>query len=140
MSTEHYPYPAYYLQPQQSGAQPSQAAHGAYYPAGTHPVAPAVYSVPPQGVIPAGAYQPQQSTPFFNFANDRFLKGLLIGAAATYLLTNESVQRTAIKGAVKAWGFLQGGVEEIKERFQDAEAELHAAEAEKEQSDSATES
>ncbi len=45
------------------------------------------------------------------------------------MLTNESVQRTAIKGVVKAWSMLQGGVEEIKERFQDAEAEIRAAEA-----------
>ncbi len=81
---------------------------------------------------PAASYhqsQYQSSTPFFNFSNDRFLKGLLIGAAAAYLLTNESVQRTAIKGVVKAWSMLQGGVEEIKERFQDAEAEIRAGEA-----------
>jgi len=75
------------------------------------------------------AYPAQQSSAFFNFSNDRFLKGLLIGAAATYILTNESVQRTAIKGVVKAWSMMQGGVEELKERFQDAEAELRAAEA-----------
>jgi translation initiation factor 2 alpha subunit (eIF-2alpha) len=54
---------------------------------------------------------------------------MLIGAAAAYLLTNESVQRTAIKSVVKVWSVLQGGVEEIKERFQDAEAEIRAAEA-----------
>jgi hypothetical protein len=68
---------------------------------------------------------PQSS--FLNFGNDRFLKGLLIGAAATYLLTNESVQRTAIKGVVHVWSALQGGIEEAKERFHDAEAELHHA-------------
>lgn len=83
--------------------------------------------------MPPGAYPAQQSSSFFNFSNDRFLKGLLIGAAATYLLTNESVQRTAISGAVKVWNFIQGGVEEIKERFHDAEAELHAAQAENEE-------
>ncbi|MGQ9659847.1 MAG: hypothetical protein ACUVQI_02650 [Thermochromatium sp.] len=58
---------------------------------------------------------------------DRFLKGLLIGAAATYLLTNEQVQRTAIKGVVKAWSLLQSGLEELKERFGDAQAELRYA-------------
>lgn len=72
-------------------------------------------------------YYPQQNSSLFN---DRFLKGLLIGAAAAYLLTNESVQRTAIKGAVKAWSLLQGGVEELKERFHDAEAEIRAESAE----------
>ncbi len=71
------------------------------------------------------AYPARGSAPFFNFANDRFVKGLLIGAAATYLVTNESVQRALIKGVVKTWSMLQGGVEEIRERFHDAEAELH---------------
>lgn len=69
------------------------------------------------------AYMPQQNTSLFN---DRFLKGLLIGGAAAYLLSNETVQRTAIRGAVRAWSLLQGGVEELKERFHDAEAELRA--------------
>ena len=82
-----------------------------------------------------GSYAPQgQNMQSFNISryqqsslfSDRFLKGLLIGAAAAYILTNESVQRTAIKGAVKAWSLMQGGVEEIKERFHDAEAELRA--------------
>lgn len=72
---------------------------------------------------PAPYYAPQQNSSLFN---DRFLKGLLIGAAAAYLLTNETVQRTAIKGAVKAWSLMQGGVEELKERFHDAEAEIRA--------------
>jgi hypothetical protein len=71
--------------------------------------------------------QAQQQMPLLNFGNDRFLKGLLIGAAATYLLTNESVQRTAIKAVVQVWSTLQGGIEEAKERFHDAEAELHHA-------------
>lgn len=56
--------------------------------------------------------------------SDRFLKGLLIGAAVTYLVTNEQVQRTAIKSVVKTWSLLQGGIEEVKERFGDAAAEL----------------
>lgn len=82
------------------------------------------------GAMQAGdAYprQAQQANSLLNFSNDRFLKGLLIGAAATYLLTNESVQRTAIKGVVQFWSALQGGIEEAKERFHDAEAELHHA-------------
>lgn len=74
--------------------------------------------------------QTQSSSSFLNFGNDRFVKGLLIGAAATYLITNESVQRTVIKGVVQIWSALQGGIEEVKERFHDAEAELqHAAHA-----------
>ncbi|QTR49285.1 hypothetical protein [Candidatus Thiothrix anitrata] len=76
------------------------------------------------------AYYPQQAMPTpapqASFLNERFVKGVLIGAAAAYILTNENVQRTAIKSAVKAWSLLQGGVEELKERFQDAEAEIRA--------------
>ena len=71
----------------------------------------------------APQYPQQQNS---GLLNERFFKGLLIGAAAAYLLTNENVQRTAIKGAVKAWSLLQGGVDELKERFHDAEAEIRA--------------
>ncbi len=53
-----------------------------------------------------------------------FVKGLLIGAGATFLLTNDTVQKNMIAAMVKLWSSLQGGVEEMKERFRDAEAEL----------------
>ncbi|MBF0340554.1 MAG: YtxH domain-containing protein [Magnetococcales bacterium] len=56
----------------------------------------------------------------------RLIKGALIGAAAAYLLTNESVQRSTIRSLVKVWNLARGGVEELKERFQDAHAELQA--------------
>ncbi|KAA6187042.1 hypothetical protein F2Q65_03935 [Thiohalocapsa marina] len=88
------------------------------------------YAAPPgmgQAMNPQGTYPARQTPSVLGFTNDRFLKGLLIGAAAAYLLTNEDVQRTAIKGAVKLWSTVQGGVEEAKERFRDAEAEVHAA-------------
>jgi len=148
MSTEYRPYPPYPFQPspgqpQPFGAQGMQAPHqGYYYLVGGPPMAPphlappghaAYYGLPPAAMGP-GAYRAQPSSPLFNFSNERFLKGLLIGAAAAYLLTNESVQRTMIKGAVKAWSFVQGGIEEVKERFLDAEAELYAAQAENEES------
>ncbi len=60
---------------------------------------------------------------------ERFLKGALLGAAAAYILTNENVQNAFIKSSVRAWDFFQGGVEEMKERFRDAEAELQAEKA-----------
>jgi hypothetical protein len=107
-------------------------SQGAYPPAqgGYQGMAPQYAAYPHYGHPAPQYYAAQQpSSSFFNFASDRFLKGLLIGAAATYLLTNESVQQAAIKGAVKAWTMVQGGVEELKERFQDAEAELRVAKA-----------
>jgi hypothetical protein len=123
----------------QGGYQGQAMAHQGY----GQPGYPGAYPGSFPGAYPAGQYQSayyagypshssaeyQTQTPFLNFSNERFLKGLLIGAAAAYLLTNESVQRSAIKGVVKVWSMLQGGVEEIKERFQDAEAEIRAAEA-----------
>lgn len=99
-----------------------------------------------QGMGPAtGAMQPGMQSPYayqssyyqhpnrslLSMPNDRFLKGLLIGAAVTYLVTNEQVQRTAIKGVVKTWSLLQGGIEEVKERFGDAAAELRHGSEEK---------
>ncbi|WP_242464034.1 hypothetical protein [Thiococcus pfennigii] len=126
MSNHYSPYHSYHPSYPQSygqgsaGPQPGQA-HG--------PMAGGAYPGYPQqayhGGAPQGAYAARPAAPFFNFSNDRFVKGLLIGAAATYLVTNEGVQRAVIKGVVRTWSMLQGGIEEIKERFEDAEAELH---------------
>ncbi|MCW2306963.1 hypothetical protein [Rhodobium gokarnense] len=82
------------------------------------------YAAYPQG-YGYGAMAPQQST-MFSPSTERFIKGALIGAAAAYILTNPKVQNAVIKGSVRAWDFLQGGIEEVKERFRDAEAEVQA--------------
>lgn len=58
-----------------------------------------------------------------------YVQGMLIGAAVTYLLTNESVQKAIIRGVARVIGSVQGGIEEMRERYRDAEAEM-AAEAE----------
>jgi len=124
----------HYYYPVQGGGQFQQPYY--YYanaPAGAvQPPYPHGYAAYPGAGYPAypAMAQPavQHNAPFFNFSSDRFVKGLLIGAVVTYVVTNESVQRNAIKGAVKVWTMLQGGVEELKERFHDAEAEIRAAE------------
>ncbi len=54
------------------------------------------------------------------------LKGALIGAAATYILTNEDVQKKIFKSFAKLSELTTGGVEEMKERFEDAKAEVEA--------------
>jgi hypothetical protein len=112
---------------QAAGVNPGVATMAAqvHYPQAGYAQQPSYYATAYQ------TYPQQQPSMLSGLTNDRFLKGLLVGAAAAYILTNESGQRTAIKGAVKAWTAVQGGLEEVKERFQDAEAELHAAEAEK---------
>lgn len=60
---------------------------------------------------------------------DQFLTGALLGGFAAFLLTNPAVQRMAINAAAHLWLSLRGGIEETKERFHDAEAEIRAARA-----------
>lgn len=107
-----YPHPHGYPQ-QQQAAYYAQAQNYGPHPAGNHPH-------DHQLLHGLGS--------FFNFRDERFVKGAITGAAITFLLTNDSVQKNAIKSLVKFWSMLQGGVEEIKERFQDAEAEIKAEE------------
>lgn len=52
-----------------------------------------------------------------------FIKGALIGAAATYILTNEHAQRAIFKGFAKISTLFECGLEELKERYEDAKAE-----------------
>ena len=54
-----------------------------------------------------------------------FLKGALIGAAATYILTNENAQRAIFKGFAKISTLFECGLEELKERYEDAKAEAN---------------
>ena len=74
------------------------------------------------------ATQAQRSDPpgLFEGQSGRFALGLLLGAGAAYLLTNEEAQQAAIRTAVRGWQMMRGSVEELKERFRDAEAELAA--------------
>lgn len=112
-----------WMSQQMQGQTPPPAGQGPA--AAPHWGQPAAYGYQAQMPVYQGLPQRTQSSSIL--PRDRFLKGLLIGAAATYLLTNEQVQRTAIKGVVQAWSLLQGGLEEVKERFGDAQAELHHA-------------
>ena len=54
------------------------------------------------------------------------LKGALVGAIGAYLLTNENAQKTIFKTFAKGTDMFQAGVEEMKERFEDAKAEIDA--------------
>jgi hypothetical protein len=100
------------------GAPPMMAPYPAY------PVNNPAYTAAP---APAWVQAPAAVAPATPLLNARFVKGALIGGLAAYLLTNDNVQQAAIKSSVKVWAMLQGGIEEMKERFRDAEAELHAA-------------
>lgn len=88
-------------------------------------------NAPPPHLQPQPQPQAQPQSPFslagLGLTDDAFVKGLLIGAGASFLLTNETVQKNLISTLVKLWAGVQGGAEEMKERFRDAEAELQAA-------------
>jgi len=60
----------------------------------------------------------------FNYGN--FVAGTLIGAAAAYILTNKNAQEAIFRSVVKMGKLFQAGSEELKERFEDAKAEIDA--------------
>ncbi len=59
-------------------------------------------------------------------SNPRFLTGAVVGGLVTYVLANEAAQRKLMGGLAQLWLGLQGGMEEAKERFRDAQSELRA--------------
>mgnify|MGYP001422093245 CR=1 FL=1 len=61
-----------------------------------------------------------------SFDTANFLKGALIGAIGAYILTNENAQKTIFKTIAKGGDMLNAGIEELKERMEDAKAELEA--------------
>lgn len=62
----------------------------------------------------------------FAYNNGDFLKGALIGAAVTFLLTNKGAQGSIMKAASKGTELFQAGMEELKERYEDAQAAMKA--------------
>ena len=61
-----------------------------------------------------------------NFNAAGFVKGLLIGGIAAYVLTNPKAQECVLKAIVKGGALINAGIEELKERFEDVKAELEA--------------
>lgn len=61
---------------------------------------------------------------WFDYKNNTYLKGLLIGAGVTLIATNPTVQKAVVKGSVALWNGIRGGVEELKEKIEDVKAEL----------------
>lgn len=116
-------------QPQNQGArQPAQTpAANPYYQQQPRQVP----QVNPYYQVPAMAnpyYQqaPASATPSWmgNTSGEKFVRGLVIGAAATYLLTNDTAQKAILKTGMKLYGAVAGGVEELKEKIMDAKAEV----------------
>lgn len=79
------------------------------------------------GAMPPG-YEADQGEygleSWFNFRNSGYLKGFVVGAGLALVLTNPTVQKALVSGAVRVWSAVQGGVEEVKEQIQDIKAEM----------------
>jgi len=69
---------------------------------------------------------PPVQNPTSSFDTGNFLKGALIGAVGAYLLTNEDAQKKIFKTFAKGADMFGAGIEEMKERLEDAKAELEA--------------
>lgn len=68
-----------------------------------------------------------QPTPKQNgFVTSDFIKGALLGAAVTYLLTNKNAQETIMKAFGKGSELFSAGIEELKERYEDAKAQMQS--------------
>lgn len=61
---------------------------------------------------------------FGNFNTQKFLIGVAIGAVGAYLLSNENAQKNLFKAVAKGNELFHTGLEELKEKFEDAKAEL----------------
>jgi len=81
----------------------------------------------------SGAIQPypyQEDTPpgifaeWFNFSDACYLKGFLVGAGITFLVTNPTIQKAVVRGVINLMSVVQGGVEEVKEQIKDIKAEM----------------
>ena len=68
----------------------------------------------------------QGNTPKSTFSNGDFIKGALLGAALTYFLTNKNAQEGLFKAFGKGSELFSAGIEELKERYEDAKAQMQA--------------
>ncbi|MEZ4528776.1 MAG: hypothetical protein R2941_22925 [Desulfobacterales bacterium] len=73
-------------------------------------------------------YQNAYGEPALFYQSQQFWKGMAIGAIAAVFVTNEGVQKAVMKGAIKLYDMVQGGVNELKEKFEDVQAEVRQKE------------
>lgn len=81
---------------------------------------------PSKNTNPYIVNQPNAQSSNSTFDTGNFLKGALIGAIGAYLLTNEDAQKKIFKTFAKGADMFGAGIEEMKERMEDAKAELEA--------------
>ena len=141
----------------QQGAMPADAEGGSGHscgkshpesdpaaPAMTHPTAATqpyfhdqlqygVYGYPPlnQATQPYPPVPAQTTVLGLNLQDQQFWKGALIGTGLTLLVTNDSVQKAVMKGVSSIFSAAKSGVEEMKEKYEDIQAEMKQTSAEK---------
>ncbi len=85
------------------------------------PAAPQAYAVQaPAAEAPAPTFLGLDAT------SATFWKGAILGAGVALLVTNETVQKAVVKAVSKGMAAASSGVAEIKEKFEDAKAEVEA--------------
>lgn len=87
------------------------------------------------GVAPAGGKRKAKGWlgALQGSGHQQFLLGAVLGAAATYVLSNDELREKIIRSAVKLYGDVAGGMAELKEQVADMQAELNANLGEDEQ-------
>lgn len=102
----------------------SQSQQNATDPAAT--AEPKMYAVPQNYAVQQPA--PATSSTFLglDIASATFWKGAIIGTGVALLVTNETVQKAVVKTVSKGMAAASAGVEELKEKFEDAKAEVEA--------------
>lgn len=68
----------------------------------------------------------EMSSLFPSQHTDQFLLGLLIGAGAAWVLSDEEIRGKLIKSVMKVYAGVAGGFEELKEQMADIKAEVAA--------------
>lgn len=105
------------------------AGMGAGYGPGYGGYGPSPFGSPPPGAPAPGmdggllqgmaAFFPSRGT-------EQFVLGMMIGAAAAWVLTDEELRGKLVKAGMKLYAGVAGGFEEMKEQMADIRAEVEA--------------
>ncbi len=91
---------------------------------------PKVYAVP-QNYAEQQISPPTASFLGLDLSSATFWKGAVIGAGVALLVSSETVQKAVVKTVSRGMAAASAGIEELKEKFEDAKAEVEAEAAEK---------